>query len=112
MHQPNINHINQVEKQQNSPKMADIQSVNPLAAKDEYTRSETLIFLWPWTPRRSAIHTPGSGLISTDVKKNSKIHQKWLASKVYKKCLKRYTQSIIMVVETKKTYASDIDDTP
>ena len=45
--------------------------VNPLAANDEYTSFGNLIFLWSWTPRAtpksSATHTPGTGLISTDV---------------------------------------------
>ena len=54
----------------------------PLTAFDQYTRFGNLIFLWSWaprtTPRSSATHAPGSGLISTDalMSKNSKFHQK------------------------------------
>ena len=54
-------------------------SFNPLAANDEYTRFENLIFLWSWTPRTtyrsSATHAPGSSLISTDASTPSPVQK-------------------------------------
>ena len=66
-----------------------------LTAFDEYTRFGNLIFLWSWTPRMtprsSATHAPGSGLISTDAlsKKNSKFYQKSMVVKGLKRMLKK-----------------------
>ena len=62
-------------------------TVNPLPVIDEYTRIINSICLWSWTPRTtprsSATHAPGSGLISIDAKspKNSTFHQNWMPIK-------------------------------
>ena len=52
--------------------------LNPLSPN---VANWNMIFLWSWTsrttPRSSATHAPGSGLLSTDAlkSKNSKFHQ-------------------------------------
>ena len=53
-----------------TPKLDEHILATLLTANDGYTRFGNLIFLWFWTtrttPRSSATHAPGSGLISTD----------------------------------------------